>query len=155
MGQMQVVIFKIEEERYGVPIHQVQSIERWMETTRVPKTLSFIKGVVNLRGTITPVIDVRERFGMSTKEADDDTRIVVVGIDAMTVGMVVDAVLDVVMVDEEEVKEPPRVVGGVAAEYLNGVVSLASGVLVLLNLGRILSDVEERQLREVEKSVHG
>lgn len=155
MSDQQIVIFLIAAKRYGVPIQQVQSIERMLEITAVPRTLPFVKGVVNLRGTITPVIDVRERFGMAAQDADEDSRIIVVAVGERVVGMIVDMVVDVATLDEAAIEAPPSVVGGVHAAYLRGVCTVDDELLVLLNLERILSDVEEQQLREVEKSVHG
>ncbi|GLG00583.1 chemotaxis protein CheW [Alicyclobacillus hesperidum subsp. aegles] len=153
----QYVVMKMGKELYGAPVMQVVSVERMMDITPVPRTLPFIKGVVNLRGTVTPVIDLRERVGLSaTERLDSDAmRIVIVEVDAMLVGMIVDSVEDVVTVDESQVSAPPEVVGGLRAVYLHGVAQLDERLLVLLNVNRILSDVEVDQLREVEKRVHG
>lgn len=155
MADMQVIIFGIADERYGVRVQQVQSIERLLPITRVPKTLPFIRGVMNLRGVITPVLDVRERFGFATQEATDETRVIVVKVEEILVGLIVDAVMDVATIDEATVEAPPAVVGGVQAEYLHGIARVAEDALILLNLAKILSDVEEKQLLEVEKSVRG
>lgn len=155
MADMQVIIFNIEDERYGVSVQQVQSIERLLPITRVPKTLSFIRGVMNLRGVITPVLDLRERFGFAKQDATDDTRVIVVQVEGILVGLVVDAVMDVAKVDDALVEAPPAVVGGVQADYLHGIARLGDEALILLNLAKILSEAEEKQLQEVEKSVRG
>ncbi|SFU75435.1 chemotaxis protein CheW [Alicyclobacillus macrosporangiidus] len=155
MSERQYILFSVADEQYGVPVEQVQSVERMLPIAHVPKTLPFIKGVVNLRGVVTPVLDLRERFGFPPAEADADTRIVVVQVERFLVGLIVDAVDDVVSIDASAVEPPPAMVGGVEAEYLHGVVRREDRVLILLNLTRVLSHAEERQLREAEKSVTG
>lgn len=155
MAEVQVVVFGVANERYGVNVSQVQSIERMMEITRVPKTLDFIKGVVNLRGIVTPVIDLRDRFGFSHPEETHEERMIMVDIDGVQAGLIVDLVLDVQMVDESRIDAPPAMVGGVEARYLKGIYRDDTGLLILLNLQKVLSDAEEKQLKEVEKSVRG
>ncbi|MCL6515617.1 chemotaxis protein CheW [Alicyclobacillus sp.] len=155
MAERQYILFTVANEQYGVPVEQVQSVERMMPIAHVPRTLPFIRGVINLRGVVTPVIDLRERFGFPPVDADANTRIVIVQVDRFHVGMIVDMVDDVVSIDEAGVEPPPAMVGGVQAEYLHGVARRGEGVLILLNLERVLSHAEERQLREAEKAVRG
>lgn len=153
--EQQYVVMAVGGERYGAPVEQVLSIEKRMEVTRVPKTLAFIKGIMNLRGAVVPVIDLAERIGLTSGASGEDSRIVVVALEGMLVGMTVDAVTDVVTLDESMVEPAPSIVGGLRAEYLKGVAKLDDRFLILLNLSRLLSDVEERQLRAVEKSLRG
>lgn len=156
MAQRQYVVMMIAKEKYGVDVQQVKSIEKMMPITKVPQTVPYIKGVVNLRGVVTPVIDLRERFGFTGGSDDDaDVRIAVVQVDEMQVGMVVDAVSDVMSVNEQDIEPAPAVVGGVQAVYLRGVARVNNQLYILLNLDKILSDTQASQLREVEKSVHG
>ncbi len=155
MAELQMVVFGVANERYGVDIREVQSIERLMPITRVPQTLDFIKGVVNLRGVVTPVIDLRDRFGLPHPERLEDERMIVVDVDGVQVGMLVDLVLDVQSVDDSQIDAPPAMIGGVEARYLKGVYHDQTGLLILLNLEKVLSDAEERQLKQVEKSVRG
>jgi purine-binding chemotaxis protein CheW len=155
MAYQQYVVFGLGSEKYGVPVDQIESIERLLPITRVPRTLPFIKGVVNLRGVVVPVIDVRERFHFPTVDATMETRILVVKVDGVTAGLIVSSVHDVVTIDVESIEPPPAMVGGIQAEYLNGIARVGDELLVLVNLNRILSDAESRQLQEVEKSVRG
>lgn len=155
MAEQQFIVFSMADEQYGVPVGQIQSIERVLPITRVPKTLKFIKGVMNLRGIVTPVLDLRERFGFPVVETTDETRIIVVSVEEMTVGLVVDKVLDVQPLSDAMIAPPPTMVGGMQATYLNGVAKIKDKVLILVNLNRVLSEVEEKQLKEVEKSVKG
>ncbi|MFD1674682.1 chemotaxis protein CheW [Alicyclobacillus fodiniaquatilis] len=160
MAEMQFVVMTIGQQQYGANVLQVKSVERMLDISPVPRTLNYIKGVANLRGTITPVIDLRERVGVKANthiktEDEDNGRIVVVEVGEMNVGLIVDAVDDVVSIEQTAVEPAPTVVGGMQAVYLQGVVQLEQQLLVLLNLEKILSDVEVEQLQEVEKSVHG
>lgn len=155
MSEIQSIVFGVADERYGVNVTQVQSIERLSPITRVPRTLSFIRGVMNLRGVVVPVIDLRERFGFPQAEPTDDTRIIIVSVEDMTVGMIVDSVVDVQMIAEESIDPAPSMVGGVEATYIHGVAKIAGEVLILLNLPKLLSAVETQQLQEAEKSVRG
>lgn len=157
MPDIQFVVMKLGQEHYGANVMQVTSVERMLDISPVPRTLSYIKGVVNLRGTVVPVIDLRERVGLSEmhRDAMDERRIVVVDVESMTVGMIVDAVEDVVSIDENAIEEAPAVVGGLHAVYLQGIARINDRLLVLLQLNHILSDVEVAQLQEVEKQVRG
>lgn len=147
---------KLGNEFYGASVMQVISIERMMNISQVPRTLSYIKGVVNLRGTVTPVIDLRERVGLTRNGQESDaTRIVVTEVNDMTVGMIVDAVEDVVSIEDGGIAPPPPVVGGIHAVYLKGVAQVGDRLLVILNLEKILSDVELEQLQEVDRQVRG
>ncbi|WP_206915673.1 chemotaxis protein CheW [Alicyclobacillus suci] len=157
MAELQCVTMRIGDELYGARVEQVMSVERMLDISPVPRTLSYIKGVANLRGTVTPVVDLRERVGLrgQSEVGDDARRIVVVEVDEMTVGLIVDAVEDVVSIDEAAVEPAPAVVGGLQAVYLDGVARVGERLMVVLNLERILSDVEVAQLHEVEKQVRG
>jgi len=155
MSFSQYIVFHVEQEQYGVPVSQVYSIERLLMITEVPRTLPFIRGVINLRGIVTPVLDLRERFEFEPAEHSDETRIVIVELNEMTVGMIVDAVSDVVTIEDDCVEAPPMMVGGLEAKYLQGIAHIGDNLLILLNLSRVLSDAESRQLFEVEKSIKG
>ncbi|MBX6394189.1 MAG: chemotaxis protein CheW [Alicyclobacillaceae bacterium] len=147
LGQeVKVIVFRLGSEEYGVEVYQVLSIERMQKITRVPRTPAFVKGVINLRGVVTPVIDLRARFGLPEVEYTEETRIVVVSVNDMEVGLIVDAANDVIDVPLNRIDPPPAVVGGVKADYLRGVAKLDNRLLVLLNLDRVLNAQEVAQL---------
>src|SRR5690625_7148183 len=110
---IQMVSFGIEGEEFGVDILQVQEIIRLVEITRVPNAPSFVEGLINLRGRIIPVIDLRERFSFDPQEADKDTRITVVELDEKIVGFMVGAVREVMRLDRHVVDPPPAPAGGI------------------------------------------
>ncbi|OBQ55713.1 chemotaxis protein CheW [Halodesulfovibrio spirochaetisodalis] len=137
---MQLVTFSIGEEEFGVDILKVQEIIRTMEITKVPKAPNFVEGVINLRGKVIPIIDLRRRFGLSSKEHDKHTRIIVIEINNMIVGFVVDSVSEVLRIPASTVEPPPAVVAGMESEYISGVGKLQDRLLILLDLDRLLSN---------------
>jgi len=151
MGEeLKVVVFALGKEEYGVEVDRVRTIERMMPMTRVPKTPKFVKGVVNLRGIVVPVIDLRERFGLETADYTEDSRIIIVNQQSIEVGLIVDSANDVVDVDEDHVEEPPEIVGGIRAKYLRGIAKLEDNrLLVLLNLQEVLNKDEIIQLEQL------
>jgi purine-binding chemotaxis protein CheW len=146
---LQLVTFSIGEEEFGVEILKVQEINRMMEITRVPKAPDFVEGVINLRGRVIPVIDLRKRFGLESKVHDKDTRIIVIEINKMIVGFVVDAVSEVLRIPADTVEPPPPVVAGLDSEYISGVGKLEDRLLILLDLDRLLTRQEKSQLTQV------
>ena len=143
---LQLVTFSICEEEFGVDILKVQEIIRIMEITKVPRAQLFVEGVINLRGKVIPIIDLRRRFGFSSKEHDKNTRIIVIEINTVIVGFVVDSVSEVLRVPADTVEPPPPVVAGVESEYISGVGKLQDRLLILLDLDKLLSTEEMEKL---------
>ncbi|SIS37579.1 chemotaxis protein CheW [Salimicrobium flavidum] len=150
LNDFKVIVFQIEDEEYAIPVEQVHAIERMMPITRVPGTPSFVEGVMNLRGVVTPVLDLRERFGLFRNEHADHTRVIIVAIDQMSVGLVVDHANDVLDLNSSQVEPPPEVVGNVEADYIQGVAKIGKRLLVLLNLSKVLSKEEMLELKSSE-----
>ncbi len=143
---MQLVTFSLDQEEFGVDILRVQEIIRMMEITKVPKSPEFVEGVINLRGKVIPVIDLRSRFGLDSHAYDKDTRIMVIDINNMIVGFVVDAVSEVLRIMADTVEPPPPVVAGIESDYISGVGKLKDRLLILLDLDRLLSGTERNEL---------
>jgi purine-binding chemotaxis protein CheW len=151
MGEeIKVVVFALGKEEYGVEVDKVRTIERMLPITRVPKTPKFVKGVINLRGVVIPVIDLRERFGLEVNELTDDSRIIIVKQQSIEVGLIVDSANDVVDIDEDHIEDPPEIVGGIRAKYLRGIAKFGDNrLLVLLNLQEVLNKDEIIQLEQL------
>jgi len=150
--EMKVIVFQLNHEEYGVDIMQVRSIEKMLPITRVPRAPGFVKGVINLRGVVTPVVDLRKRFSFSELEETEETRIIIVHVDGTEVGLIVDGASDVIDINEEQIEPPSDLVGGVKAEYLQGVANLEDRLLIMLNLKKVLNPGEIAELREFEES---
>jgi len=142
-GEIQLVVFKLGLEEYGVNILQVQEIKRSTEITRVPHTPEYIKGVINLRGSVLPVIDLKIRLNLPQQVSTEDGRIIIVKVKEISVGMMVDAVSEVMTINEENIDSPNVVAGSVAANYLSGVGKLDNRLLILLNLETIIGIGQE------------
>lgn len=139
---LQLVSFVIQNEEFGVDILKVQEIIRPMDITRVPNAPAFVEGVINLRGRIVPIVDLRARFGLPPREQDKDTRIVVVELHEQVTGFMMDAVKEVIRVDKAVIEPPPELAIGVDTDYLKGVAKLDDRLLILLDLEEVLSDDE-------------
>ncbi|MDQ0090603.1 purine-binding chemotaxis protein CheW [Paenibacillus anaericanus] len=149
--EIKVIVFKLGQEEYGIEVDKVQTIERMMPITRVPKTLAFVKGVINLRGVVIPVIDLRGRFGIAEADHTDQTRIIIVSANEMEVGFIVDSANDVIDLNTDIIDSPPDVVGGIKAKYLQGVARISEErLLVMLNLSEVLNRNEIIQLESLE-----
>lgn len=136
---LQLVTFSIGSEEFGVDILKVIEIIRTMEITKVPKAPAFVEGVINLRGQVIPIIDLRRRFGLADKAGDSDTRIIVIEINGMSVGFVVDSVSEVLRIPATTVEPAPPVVAGMDSDYISGVGKLEDRLLILLDLDKLLS----------------
>jgi len=146
---IQLVTFSIGVEEFGVDILQVQEIIRTMEITNVPRAPDFVEGVINLRGKVIPIVDLRKRFGLEGREHDKHTRIIVIEINMMIVGFVVDSVSEVLRIPANTVEPPPPVVSGLESEYIEGVGNMDDRLLVLLDLNQLLSNEEKEALNMV------
>lgn len=153
MGEeIKVIVFKLGSEEYGIEVDKVQTIERMLPITRVPKTYAFVRGVVNLRGVVIPVIDLRGRFGLEETEYTDQTRIIIVAVNEMEVGFIVDSANDVIDLHKDKIETPPEVVGGIKAKYLDGVAKIGDDrLLIMLNLSEVLNKNEIIQLESLEE----
>jgi len=139
---LQLVSFRIEEEEFGVDINKVQEIIKMVEITSIPNSPEFIDGVVNLRGRIIPVIDLRVRLKFNKKESDNKSRIVVIEVESKTVGFLVDEVSEVLRVPQSITEKPPKMVAGIESGFIKAICKLENRLLILLDMEAILS-VEE------------
>lgn len=139
-GSMQLVSFRLANEEYGIEITKVQEIILMGEITRVPQTPPYIQGLINLRNTVIPIVDLRLRFGLGRQEPTDETRIMVVNVRGKTIGIIVDAVSEVLRIAHDQISEPPATVAGLGREYLTGLVKLENRLLILLEIDRILAE---------------
>lgn len=146
--ELQLVIFRLANEEYGLPITKVHEINRLVPITKLPQTPSFMEGIINLRGRIIPVIDLRKRFSLSVSAHDDDTRIIIVEVSGQTVGIIVDAVAEVVRLPMAGI-EPPPPAFVLDSRYIYGVGKLEDRLLILLEIDNILSSSEEIALKSM------
>ncbi|WP_232221928.1 chemotaxis protein CheW [Methanococcoides burtonii] len=140
---VQVIVFALGEEIYGVDISQVKEIIRPTKITRIPNSPEFIEGVVNLRGQITTIINLRKRLGKETKETDNETRIIVVEYENAVIGMIVDTVNEVKYLSSKNIDELPSIITSRDdSKFLTGVGKLDDGLLTLMDLDKVFSEEE-------------
>ena len=137
----QYVVFRLADEEYGADIIKVTVIERMMYITRVPKTPEYIKGVINLRGDIIPVMDLRARLGLTEKEEGDETRIIIFDINNVSFGAIVDSVSEVLQLEETKVESTAGIIKDKTQDFINGVAKAESKLVTLLNLEKLISDL--------------
>ncbi|GIO26173.1 chemotaxis protein CheW [Ornithinibacillus bavariensis] len=145
-----VIVFQLKDEEFAVSVQQVGGIERMVTITRVPNTADFVKGVINLRGVVTPIIDLRTRLGIEESPYNESTRIIIVNLEEMEVGLIVDAANDVMDIPSTVIEPAPEVIGAVNADYIDGVAKLDNRLLILLDLKKVLTNEEIGELKMVE-----
>ena len=148
--EIQLVVFMLKQGdmvcEYGVPITQVQEIITMTRPTQLPQAPDFVEGIINLRGKIIPIIDLKKRFHMGTSDITNDTRSVVVEVEGQTVGIIVDEVSEVLRLANSDIEPAPAIIGGITAEYLTGVGKIEGRLLILLDMNKILTDQEKADL---------
>ncbi len=147
--ELQLVVFRLASEEYGLPIEKVHEINRLTPITKLPQTPSFMEGVTNLRGKIIPVFDLRKRFQLSEIENGDDTRIIIVAVKNQVVGIIVDAVSEVLKLPASAI-EPPPPAFVLDSQYIHGVGKVDDRLLILLDMDKILNTQEEILLQEMQ-----
>ena len=147
---IQLVSFKLGQEEFGIDILRVQEINRMVEITKVPQAPYYCEGVINLRGKVIPVIDLRKKFDMDVQEWDKNTRIIVCDVDGSVMGMIVDAVEEVLRIPSSTIEPAPGIVTTVNGDYISGVAKLEKRLLIFLDISKIASEIN-REVSKVEK----
>ena len=147
---LQIVSFRLANEEYGVDIMRAQEIIMPGQITRMPEVPDFVCGLINLRGHVIPVVDLRKRFGLATTENDEHTRIIVVNVANKTIGMVVDEVTEVLRINADQIDPPPSSITGINQDYVRGIVKREDTLLILLNIENILSREEQDSLARAD-----
>ena len=134
----QLVAFRLADENYGVNIFHINEIIRLREITQIPRTSPDTEGVINLRGKIVPILDLRKRLGLSPKEHTSGTRVIIVALEEVTVGLIVDGVNGVLRIPHSNIEPPSDLISSVDADYVRGVGKSGDDLVILLNLHKVL-----------------
>lgn len=153
--ERQLVIFNVNNEAFGVDIGTVHEIISMQDITRVPGVPDFVKGVINLRGKVIPVVDLRSKFCFPSAEQTKDNRIVVIGVNGQDIGVIVDAVTQVIRIPVDSVVPPNSVISTADSEYLMGIAKLDKRLVILLDMDKILSHAESISLSSALTSAKG
>ncbi|MGB9840183.1 chemotaxis protein CheW [Thermovenabulum sp.] len=144
----QLVIFSLNDEFYGMDIFSVNEIIKMLKIVSLPNSVSFIEGIINLRGKVVPVVDLKKRFGLPKKEYTDDTRILVVDIEGHLAGFIVDQVLEVASINDDSIEPAPRALIP-EAPFIEGIAKFNEKLVIMINAAKIFSLEEKQELLKV------
>jgi purine-binding chemotaxis protein CheW len=139
---IQLVGFRLDNEDYAIAITKIQEIILMKPITRIPQVPDFIEGLINLRGSVIPIVNLRKRFGLPPREIDDETRTIVVNVHEKTVGCVVDAVTQVMRINRDQIQPPPLGVMAVNHQYLAGLAKLDDRLMIILDIDKLFQAEE-------------
>ena len=147
----QYITFRVNNEEYGIDIMSVLEIKGWTETTRLPNQPEYLRGVLNLRGAIVPIIDLRHRFGEGTTEATSTNVVIIVSIESRYIGILVDAVSDIMTVTNSDIQEIPNIGVSTRENFLSGLVTVNERMVAILELNQLRASTEEINLQQLAK----
>jgi purine-binding chemotaxis protein CheW len=137
---IQLVGFRLDNEDYAIAITKIQEIILMKPITRIPQVPDFIEGLINLRGSVIPIVNLRKRFGLPARQVDDETRTIVANIHDKTVGCIVDAVTQVMRINRDQIQPPPLSVLAIAHQYIAGLARLEDRLLIILDIERLFDE---------------
>jgi purine-binding chemotaxis protein CheW len=147
---VQFLTFSVEESEYGIDIMKVMEIRGWTETTRIPNSPDYMRGVINLRGLVIPIFDLRKRFDQGATNANEKNVVIVISVGKRTIGILVDAVSDILTVDKNEIKASPSASDtGLDEQFVSGLISANNKMVVVLNVEYLF---DQNTLKEAEKA---
>jgi purine-binding chemotaxis protein CheW len=153
--QIQLVTFQISEELYGVDIMDVKEIVRVQDIRSIPNAPGYVEGLFNLRGEIIPIISLHKRFHLRKAQLGEDEELlsgfIIIDIDGMKLGIIIDKVERVVAIEAQNIQPPPQILTGIGAEYIQGVVNRETGYLILLDIRKLFSAKELRKIEEMRR----
>ncbi len=152
-GETQLVVFVMENEEFACGINSVREVLKMIRVTPLPRSLDFVEGVINMRGDVIPVIDLRRRFGLPEAERTDESRIIIVEVEERMVGLIVDSVREVLSLSNQQIQEAPNQVAGEKTDLITGVGKVDDRMLIILDLDRILTSEEQLALDDVSRAV--
>lgn len=145
MGTRQLVVFTINSEEFGIDIDRINSIEKMLEIFKIPNTPEYIEGLVNLRGKVHTVFNLRKRFNMPCPEFDENNKIIMANTSASIVGIIVDEVKEIVKVEDSDFENAPKALSNLKEKYLGGIAKIDSRIIMLLDLEKVLAVNEIKQ----------
>ncbi|PVZ66685.1 chemotaxis protein CheW [Pelagibaculum spongiae] len=146
---IQWVTFRLEGETYGINVMQVREVLRYSEIAPVPGAPSYVLGIINLRGNVVTVIDTRQRFGLSSREITDNSRIVIIEAEGQVLGILVDSVAEVVYLKASDVETAPNVGNEETAKFIQGVAQKDEDLLILVDLNKLLTEDEWKEMAQL------
>lgn len=150
MSEKQYVIFKLGKEEYGIDILNVREITELKETTKIPNAPDFVEGIINLRGTVIPVINLKNRFYLGETNINKNSRIIIVTMDEKQIGFIVDDASQVMTLKEDEIENPPEIITGIDRKYIVGIGKMNEKIIILLDLISVFTDEEKSEVVKID-----
>ncbi len=145
----QLVTFQLGNEEFAVNILNIQGINRMVQITQIPNAPEFVEGIINLRGKVIPIVDLRKRLGMDDRDYDNATRFIVVEFSHRVIGFIVDSVHEVLRINKNIIEPAPQMVAGIDADYITGVAKLEDRLLIMLDLEKVLTFEQKEVLNQI------
>ncbi|ABR49283.1 putative CheW protein [Alkaliphilus metalliredigens QYMF] len=149
MAENQYVIFKLDTEEYGVDIMYVKEIGEYKESSKVPHAPKFVEGIINYRGSVTPIINLRKKFDLPAHEVTSDTRIVIINLEERQVGFLVDDASQVLTIDEKDIDPTPELLSSIEHKFISGIGKLEERMIILLDLKQVLNEEEKETVKSL------
>jgi purine-binding chemotaxis protein CheW len=143
---LQLVTFRLSGQKYAVDILKVQEIDNMKEITVIPNAPDYLEGAINLRGKVIPVLNLRKKFSFEDKAADETCKIVIMDIRGVIMGLIVDAVSDVLRITRDVVEPPPPISSNISSDFISGIAKLPDGLVILLDMDRLLGEEEHKAI---------
>jgi len=150
---IQLVTFTMGKEEYAVDILKVQEINRMTEIARVPNAPDYVEGVINLRGRVIPVVSLRKRFSLPEKDSDERSRIVIMDIQGITVGLIVDSVSEVLRIPANTIDPAPNIASNISTEFIRGIAKLEDRLIILIDMDLLIEKSETSAMAEVVSNI--
>lgn len=141
------IVFKVSDAEFGADIKQIKEVIQPAPISKVPRTPDFVEGVMDLRGTVIPIINLRKRFNYPQKDKDENTRVLIVELPEGIIGFIADMVLEIIRINRADFREPPRMISGIDAEYIKTIAKSGERLVIILELSKILTESEKKLLR--------
>ncbi len=149
MASKQIVVFKLLDQEYSIDIMRVLEIGNYEPVRKVPEVPSYIEGIINLRGTIYPIFNLRKRLHIPDYESFNDTKIILMNLEETKVGFIVDSVCEILTIDEAEIEQTPKMLEKYESRYINGIIKKEERIIVIFDVDLLLSDHDEKVLMNI------
>lgn len=149
MSERQYVIFKLDNEEYGVDIMHVKEISEYTECTKVPNSPTFISGIINYRGSVVPIINLREKFELAPANITSDTRIIIFALDDKQIGLLVDDASQVLTINENDIEAAPNIIMSSEEKFISGIGKIQNRMIIILDLENLLSDDDKKRIEQI------
>ncbi|WP_066504930.1 chemotaxis protein CheW [Abyssisolibacter fermentans] len=150
MSEKQFVVFKLGKEEYGIDIMNVKEIGPYQESVKIPNAPDFVEGIINYRGKVIPIICLKKRFNLVSKEVDNNTRIIVINLNEKQIGFIVDEASQTIRLNDSNIDSTPDIVSSVDRKYLTGVGKLDERLIILIDLEKVLNESEKTQISKMD-----